>query len=82
MREDNRNEGEGLRVGVNLPGGHGHLAGSNLSPETSKAVLSLVRDTGRSKWFWIALLAGPPITALAARAPEIICAARGLEGCA
>lgn len=58
------------------------VSGSNLSPETSKEVLSLIRDTGRSRWFWTALVIVPPLTALAARAPEIICAARGLEGCA
>ena len=82
MREDNRNQGEGLRLGVNLPGGQGHLAGSNLSPQTSKAVISLIRDTGRNRWFWTAVVIVPPLTALAAHAPEIICAARGLEGCA
>ena len=82
MRIDSRKQGEGFRLGLNLAGGHGHFSGSNLSPETSKEVLSLIRDTGLSRWFWTALVIVPPLTALAARAPEIICAARGLEGCA
>ena len=82
MRDDNRLHGESVRATVNISSGQGHISGSNLSPETSKEVLSLIRDTGRSRWFWTALVIVPPLTALAARAPEIICAARGLEGCA
>ena len=58
------------------------VSGSNLSPETSKAILSIIRDTGRNRWFWAAFVIVPPLTALAARAPEIICALRGFEGCA
>ena len=82
MTVENPDLSRQFTVAIDAPRGIAEVSGSNLSPETSKAVLSLVRDTGRSKWFWIALLTGPPITALAARAPEIICAARGLEGCA
>ena len=82
MRESSHSDGENISVEVDGPRLAGQLSGSNLSPETSKEVLSLIRDTGRSKWFWTALVIVPPLTALAARAPEIICAARGLEGCA
>ncbi len=82
MKESSRSEGQNIRVAVDGPRLAGHLSGSNLSPETTKDFLSLIRDTGRNRWFWTAIVIVPPLTALAARAPEIICAARGLEGCA
>ena len=80
--EGERAATEEFSAAIDAPRGRSQVSGSNLSPETSKAVLSLIENTGRSKWFWLAFLVGPPVTALCARAPEIICAVRGLEGCA
>lgn len=82
MTDSQKLQGEDVSGKFDVGRAIAEVSGSNLSPETSKAVLSLIRDTGRSRWFWTALVIVPPLTALAARAPEIICAARGLEGCA
>lgn len=82
MADSHPSQGEDVSGKFDVGTATAEISGSNLSPETSQAILSLIRDTGRSKWFWIALVTVPPLTALAARAPEIICAARGLEGCA
>ena len=82
MQESSRPHGQDISVDIDGPRLAGRLSGSDLSPETTKDFLSLIRDTGRNRWFWTAVVIVPPLTALAARAPEIICAARGLEGCA
>ena len=82
VQENSRPHGQDISVDIDGPRPAGRLSDSNLSPETTKDFISLILDTGRNRWFWTAIVIVPPLTARAARAPEIICAARGLEGCA
>ena len=67
MPDSIQDHGETFGMAFDAGRGRAHFAGSNLTPESSREFLSIIRDTGRSPWFWITLIVVPPLTALASR---------------